>query len=217
MIHPTVIIEGEVEIGENTTVGPYSYLKGPLVIGKNNTICAHVQIGVDPEHKTKPPVGTVYIGNGNTIREFSVIQRGIGDLETCIEDDCYIMAYSYIAHDSLIESGVILCARTSLGGHCRILKRALLGIGSSLHHMTTVGAHAFVGMGSIVVKDIPPFYLVRGNPARFARLHDYSFKELELSPTDFQMIDGEFRSHHPYIKKCLTQFEKHSRRSLLAC
>lgn len=115
-IHSSVIMEGDIEVGANTVVGAHSYLKGPLVIGSDNQIGPHVMIGVDPEHKTKKGLGCVRIGNGNTIREFSVIQRGTGDLETQIDNDCYIMAYTYIAHDSLIESDVILCARVSLSG-----------------------------------------------------------------------------------------------------
>lgn len=60
-VHPSVIIEGEVVIGPNTVIGAHSYLKGPLVIGANNQIGQQVMIGVDPEHKSKPPVGRVTI------------------------------------------------------------------------------------------------------------------------------------------------------------
>jgi|GEM_PF-5391093 len=57
-------------------------------------------IGVDPEHKTKQAAGIVTIGNDNVIREFSVIQRGIGDLDTQIQnkgESLAIAANHYIA------------------------------------------------------------------------------------------------------------------------
>ena len=214
-IHPSVIMEGEIEIGANTTVGPNAYLKGPLVIGSNNQICAQVMIGVDPEHKTKPGVGCVVIGDGNVIREYSIIQRGIGELDTQIQDNCYIMAYTYIAHDCLIESDCILCARVSLAGHCHVLKGAVLGVAAALHGFSTVGAHAFVGMGSIVVKDVPPFCVVMGNPARFAKLHSYPLESLGLKLEDLEVRNSCLQSGNPYVKECIDNFNSNVRRKVL--
>jgi UDP-N-acetylglucosamine acyltransferase len=211
-IHSTAIIEGDVKIGAGTIIGANCYLKGPLVIGENNQIGQQVMIGVDPEHKTKSAAGCVTIGNGNIIREFSVIQRGIGDLDTQINDNCFIMAYAYIAHDCLIESEVILCARVSLSGHCRILKGSILGLSSSLHQFSTVGAHAFVGMGSVVVKDVPPFCLVMGNPARFAKFNSHPLESLGLSLEDLGSEKKCVQSHDPYVQKCLRDFQIHTRR-----
>jgi UDP-N-acetylglucosamine acyltransferase len=214
-VHPSVIMEGEIEIGANTIIFANSYLKGPLVIGENNQIHQQVMIGVDPEHKTKPASGHVVIGNGNVIREFSVIQRGIGDLDTQIKDSCYIMAYNYIAHDCLIESEVILCARVSLSGHCHILKGAVLGLSCGLHQFSTVGSHAFVGMGSIVVKDIPPFCVVIGNPAQFARFNFHPLEQLAIQPHDLEIKNSQLHSEHPYISECINSFKTHSRRQAI--
>jgi UDP-N-acetylglucosamine acyltransferase len=214
-IDPSVILEGEIEIGAHTTIGPNCSLKGPLMIGENNQIGAQVMLGVDPEHKTKPPIGRVIIGNGNVIREFSVVQRGIGDLDTEIQNNCYIMAYSYIAHDCLIESDVILCARVSLSGHCHILKGAILGLSCSLHQFTTIGPHAFVGMGSVVVKDVPPFCIVQGNPAHFAKFNAHPLESLGIKIQDLEIENSELKSQHPYVRECLESFKKHTRRQIL--
>lgn len=214
-IHPSVIMEGEIEIGANTVIGANSYLKGPLKIGENNQISQQVMIGVDPEHKTKQPSGLVIIGDGNVIREFSVIQRGIGDLETQIQNNCFIMAYAYIAHDCLIESDVILCAKVSLSGHCHILKGAILGLSSSFHQFSTIGAHAFVGMGSVVVKDVPPFCVALGNPAHFEKFNSHLFEQLGISIQDLVVYDGRLKSQHPYIKECIRSFVSHMRRKVI--
>ncbi len=214
-IHPSVIMEGDIEIGSNTIIGAGSYLKGPLVIGANNQIGHQVMIGVDPEHKTKPPKGHVLIGNGNVIREFSVIQRGIGDLETQIQNDCYIMAYTYIAHDCLIESDVILCARVSLSGHCHILKGAVLGLACCTHQYTTIGSHAFVGMGSIVVKDVPPFCIVMGNPAHFTRFNSHPLEKFGIKVEDLEIENSALQSQHPYATECMNSFKSHVRRKVI--
>jgi UDP-N-acetylglucosamine acyltransferase len=214
-IHPSVIMEGDIEIGEGTIIGAHCYLKGPLIIGSNNHIGHQVMIGVDPEHKIKPGVGIVTIGNGNVIREFSVIQRGIGDLDTQIQNDCYIMAYSYIAHDCLIESDVIPCAKVSLSGHCHILKGAVLGLASSLHQFSTIGSHAFVGMGSVVVKDIPPFCIIVGNPARFAKFNEHPLEKLGIKLEDLKIENSFLQSDHPYVRSCVNSFNTHVRRKVL--
>lgn len=211
-VHPSVMMEGEVEVGANTTIGAGCYLQGPLVIGENNKIGQNVLIGVDPEHKMKQGTGKVTIGNGNTIREFSVIQRGIGDLDTQIHNDCFIMAYAYIAHDCLIESDAILCARVSLAGHCHILRGAILGLSCCLHQFSTVGAHSLVGMGSVVVKDVPPFCVVMGIPACFVKFNAYSLEKLEIPCQDFVIESGSIQSTHSYVQECLRSFQAHARR-----
>lgn len=214
-IHPSVIMEGDIEIGANTTIGANSYLKGPLIIGKNNQIGGQVMIGVNPEHKTKQAKGVVTIGDGNVIREFSVIQRGIGDLDTQIQNNCFIMAYAYIAHDCLVESDVILCARVSLSGHCHILKGAILGLSSSTHQFTTIGPHAFVGMGSVVVKDVPPFCIVVGNPAHFEKFNPHPFEQLGISLEDLAVEDGHLKSQNSYVNDCIKSFSSHVRRKAI--
>lgn len=214
LVHPSVIMEGDIEVGANTIIGSNCFLKGPLSIGEHNQIGAHVMIGVDPEHKLKPPSGKVTIGNGNVIREFTVIQRGIGDLDTEIQDNCFIMAYTYIAHDCLIESDVILCAKVALSGHCRILKGAILGLAAAAHHLTTIGSHAFVGMGGIVIRDVPPFCVVVGNPAQFLKFNAEALTKLSIPPQELQIEKGQLKSKHPYVQECIKRFTPHSRRKV---
>lgn len=209
-------MEGDIEIGANTVIGANSYLKGPLVIGKNNQISQQVMIGVDPEHKTKPASGAVWIGDGNVIREFSVIQRGIGDLETQVQNNCFIMAFAYIAHDCLIESDAVLCARVSLSGHCHVLKGAVLGLSASAHQFSTIGSHAFVGMGSVVVKDVPPFCVVVGNPAHFERYNSYVFEQFGIAPHDLTIEECRLQSDHSYINECIKAFNLHVRRNVIS-
>jgi len=126
-----------------------------------------------------------------------------------------IIAYTYIGHDCLIESDVILCARVSLAGHCHVLKGAVLGLSSSLHPFSTIGAHAFVGMGSVVVKDVPPFFVVMGNPACFAKLHSYPLESLGLKLEDLKVKNFRLQSIHPYVQDCISKFASHVRREVL--
>jgi len=179
-IHPTTIIEDHVTIGEGTTIGPFCYIKGPVVIGKNNEIHSHVSIGVDGGHRTKESVGTIKIGDDNVIRDYTTIQRSIGGRDTSVGNDCFIMDYCYIAHDCMIEDSVTISPHVALGGHCVIRQGATIGMGASVHQYTHIGPYAMVGMGSVVVKDVHPFIKAYGNPAEWCGWNTHRIEELDL-------------------------------------
>ena len=53
----------------------------------------------------------------------------------------------------------------SLGGHVEIGDWVILGGLTAVHQFTKIGAHAFLGGGSILSRDVPPYVMVAGNPA----------------------------------------------------
>lgn len=216
LIHATAVIEGDVQIGEGTSIGALCYIRGPVVIGKNNKIGPHVIIGTDGEHRTKPSVGRIIIGDNNEIKELTVIQRGTGDRETTIGNGCFIMDHVHIAHDCVVEDDVTMAPNIVLAGHVRILAKANLGVASIFHQFTTIGSHAMIGMGSVVTKDVPPFVLVKGSPAKYGRLNAHAFKSLNISETDFHFTEGRYSSNHPYVAQCLERFTANVRREVLS-
>lgn len=177
-IHPTAVIEGDVQLAEDVEVGALCYLRGPIVIGSGTRIWPHVIIGCEGEHKTRGPVGVIRIGAGVILRELVVIQRGTGDRDTTIGDRCYVMDHCHIAHDVVLAEDVTISPNVTLGGHTRVHRGATIGIGAMTHQGSTVGAFAMVGMGAVVTKDVPPFVTVVGNPARF---HGLNAKGIEAS------------------------------------
>jgi acetyltransferase-like isoleucine patch superfamily enzyme len=54
----------------------------------------------------------------------------------------------------------------------RICEYAVLGVGAQILQGVTVGKRAFVGAGSVVTRDVPPYSVVFGNPARVVRRWD---------------------------------------------
>jgi len=167
-IGPYSVIGANVEIGEGTWVGPHVVINGPTVIGKHNKIFQFASVGEecqDLKYKGEPT--RLIIGDHNTIREFTTLQRGtIQDAEeTRIGSHCLFMAYSHVAHDCILADHIILANSAQVAGHCIIGSHAILGGNSGVHQFCQIGAHAFVGAGSLVLKDIPAYVTVQGYPA----------------------------------------------------
>ena len=77
-IGPYSIIGDKVEIGADTVIGSHCVIKGPTTIGENNRIYQFASVGDDPQDKKYAGEDTrLEIGNGNTIREYCTLNRGI--------------------------------------------------------------------------------------------------------------------------------------------
>lgn len=182
-IHPTAIVSPEAVIGEGTKVGPYAVIDDKVTIGKNCDIQAHAVIrsqvtlgdevavhpfsvlGGAPQHlgyKGEPT--TVTIGNRVVLRESTTVHRGMpfDKGNTTIGDDCYIMAYSHIAHDCTIGKGVILANAIQLAGHVTIGDFVTIGGLSGIAQWCRVGMYCYLGGNSVIRKDVPPFLVGKG-------------------------------------------------------
>jgi UDP-N-acetylglucosamine acyltransferase len=217
VVHPTAVLEGDIEIGEGTTIGALTYILGPARIGARNRIYPHCVIGCDPEHKTEPATGPILIGDDNMIRELVVIQRGTGDRPTEIRNRAYVMDHTHVAHDCLVDDDVTLSPGVVLGGHAHALRGSNLGINAITHQFSTVGSFAMVGMGSVVTKDVPPFALVVGNPARFMRLNVHGVKRAGVDVDQVSIVDGRITGDHPSVRAVLDAFAASARRKLMPC
>ena len=214
-IHPSSILEGQIELGKQVTIGPFCFIKGPLSIGDNTTISAGCVIGTDAEHRLKESNGSVSIGNNVIIKEGVVIHRGTEEYITIIDDDCYIMNQSYIAHDCTLGKGVILSSNVCLAGKVHLLRNCNLGLGALVHQYVTIGAFSMIGMGSVVTKDVLPFSTVYGNPASLKNWNEYKFSELGITANDLKIAHEKLISptHHPLVESEIKAFYKLSQRN----
>jgi len=181
-IDPTVVIRGDVEIGTGNEILPYSVLIGPLTIEDNNYIGPHVTIGTPGQDTKKPRYDSsecrIQIGSGNIIREYTAIQKPCYRDITRIGNNCFLMQSVHVPHDAIIDDDVVITPMVVMGGITHIMTGANLGISSSIHQYSVIGAYSLVGMGSAVTKNVRPFSIyVPGKPVRLNR---YAIKKFGL-------------------------------------
>lgn len=162
-VGPFAVIGAEVEIGAGTSIGSHCVILGPTRIGRDNVIHAHASLGGQPQdkkHKGEPT--RLVIGDRNTIFEFTTFSRGTvdGGGVTRVGDDNWIMAYVHVAHDVVVGNHCILANNATLAGHVVVEDWAILGGFAGIHQFCRIGAHAFIGMGSLVNADVAPFVIV---------------------------------------------------------
>lgn len=77
-----------------------------------------------------------------------------------------VMPNVVCTHDDVVDDFATLCAGVALGGSVRVGTRAYVGMNAGVRERVTVGADAVVGMGSVVLTDVPNGQTWFGIPAR---------------------------------------------------
>lgn len=190
-VHETAIVDPDANLAESVQIGPYAVVGPNVSVGEGTRILSHAVVvrdttigerceihpgavvGGDPQDlKWEGEPTTCIVGNDTTIRECVTISRGTRALgRTQIGDGCLLMAYVHVAHDCQVGDGVILSNAVNLAGHVTVDEQAILGGMTPVHQFTRIGAHAFVGGASRIVKDIPPYVKAAGNPAELFGLN----------------------------------------------
>ncbi|MDD5644079.1 MAG: acyl-ACP--UDP-N-acetylglucosamine O-acyltransferase [bacterium] len=179
-IHPTAIIDKNVNLAEDVEIGPYSVIEGDIRIGRKNKIYPFVHIkgkgviGDGNEIHTGAVIGDVpqelnsdgktssfKIGNNNTIREMVTIHLGSSEKsKTIIGDNNFIMACSHIAYDCVLGNNVVMANAALLAGHVAVCDQAFISGGVVVHQFCRIGKCSMISGNSRISKDVPPFIMV---------------------------------------------------------
>ncbi len=196
-VGPYSVIGPDVKIGENTWIGPHVVLNGPMTMGRDNKVFQFASLGEISQDKTakRDDATRVEIGDGNTIREYVTIQRGTLKEQglTKVGNDNWIMANTHIAHDCIVGSQCILANGTTLAGHITIEDSVGLGGYTLVHQFCRIGAHAYTGGGAVVLRDLPPFVIAEGQPARPRGINSEGLKRRGFTPEDLEAIKSAYK------------------------
>lgn len=184
MIHPTAVISESATIGENVTIGPFCVVddnvtigdgcilkshvvvRGTTRIGKNNKFFQFSSIGEDCQDKKYAGEPTeLIIGDDNEFREGVTVHRGTVQDEsvTIIGSRGLFMVNAHIAHDCVLGDDIIVANNCAIAGHVHIDDFVIVGGAVGIHQFCKIGAHAFLGAGGIILRDVPPFVMVSGH------------------------------------------------------
>jgi len=201
-IHPQAIVEQGAVIGKNTKIGPWTLvasnvvigddceihshvvIKGPTTLGNGNNIFQFASIGEDCQDlKYAGEPTKLIIGDNNTFRESCTIHRGTVQDQgiTQIGSHNLFMAYTHVAHDCVVGDHCILANNASIAGHVHVGNNVILGGMSGVHQFCHIGEHSFVAANALVLKDIPPYLMASGQPAKPYGLNSEGLKRRGFS------------------------------------
>lgn len=168
-VGPYSIIGPDVRIGAGTVIGPHVVINGHTTIGERNKIFQFASVGeANQDKKYKGEPTRLEMGDDNTIREYCSIHRGTvqdGGL-TRIGNRNLLMTSVHIAHDVLMGDDNIVATGSGVSGHVHIGDNVILGGMTGVHQFCHIGSHAMTAGCSLVVKDVPAYVMVGGNPSK---------------------------------------------------
>jgi UDP-N-acetylglucosamine acyltransferase len=163
-IGPYAVIEGPVRIGRGTRVWPHAYLTAPLEIGEECQIHVGAVLGHLHQAVREPQAGGVRIGDRVVIREYATVHRASGPgAWTRIEPEALLMGFAHVAHDCTVGRRVILSNGALIAGHVTVEEQAVLSGHVAVHQFVRIGKLAMIGGLARVNKDVPPYFLVKGD------------------------------------------------------
>jgi UDP-N-acetylglucosamine acyltransferase len=173
VVGPYAVVGPHVSLGDGTQVGAHAVVDGWTRVGRDCRIFSSAVVGSIPQDlKFAGAESYLEIGDQNTIREFVTINRATSlGARTVIGRGNLLMAYVHVAHDCVIGNHAILANAVNLAGHVTVEDYASIGGLTPVHQFVRVGRHAFVGGGSRVAKDVPPYVRAAGNPLRVVGLN----------------------------------------------
>lgn len=195
-IGPFAVIGEHVSIGPGTSVGPHAVVEGWTEIGRENRIFQFASVGAAPQDlKFHGEQSWLRIGDRNTVREFVTMHRGTegGGGETVVGNDNLLMAYSHVAHDSLVGNRVVLANGATLAGHVQVDDFAILGGLCAVHQFTRIGAHAMISGGAMVAQDIPPYSIAQGDRAKTVGINQVGLKRRGFSPSVIRDVKNAYK------------------------
>lgn len=145
--HETAVIDEGCEIGEGTRIWHFSHIMSNSTIGRNCSIGQNVVIS--PEVK---------IGNRVKIQNNVSVYTGV-----ILEDDVFLGPSAVFTNVINPRSAVV---RKNEYKTTWVKKGATIGANATIVCGITISEYAFIGAGAVVIKDVPAYALVVGNPSR---------------------------------------------------
>ena len=146
-IHPTAIVDEGAQIGEDSRIWHWVHVCGQAKIGKG------VSLGQN-----------VFVGNKVTIGDRCKVQNNVSVYDNVILEEGVFCGPSMVFTN--VYNPRALIERKDEYRDTLVKKGATLGANCTIVCGTTVGEYAFIGAGAVINKDVKPYALMVGVPAK---------------------------------------------------
>jgi len=150
-VHPTAVIDADVELGEGTSVWHFVHICAGARIGAHCSLGQNVFVGRG-----------VRVGNGVRVQNNVSLYEGVE-----IEDDVFLGPSCVFTN---VKNPRAFVPRKHAYLATRVKRGASVGANATVVCGATLGEYCFVAAGAVVTRDVPQYALVLGAPAR---LHGY--------------------------------------------
>lgn len=158
--------------------------------GKGATIRQRTRMDVFPFNKFE-------IGENSTVEDFATVNNGVGDVvigdRTRVGISGVLIGPVTIGNDVIIAQNVVISGlnhsyeditipvkdQQVTKGEIRIEDEVWIGANAVITAGVRVGKHSVIAAGSVVTKDVPPYSVVMGNPARVVKQFNFATNKWE--------------------------------------
>lgn len=146
-VHPSAIIDNDVQIGEGSKIWHFAHVLPGSRIGARCVLGQNTMVGPN-----------VSLGDGCKLQNNVALYNGV-----TLEDDVFC-GPSCVFTNVLTPRAFV--ERKNEFGPTLVKRGATIGANATIVCGHTIGAYAMIGAGAVVTKDVPDYALVVGNPAR---------------------------------------------------
>jgi len=150
-VHPTSIIDDDVQIGENTKIWHFCHVQSGARIGRDCNLGQNIYIGSNAK-----------MGDGCKLQNNVSLYEGVtlGDNVFCGPSCVFTNDLTPRAKYPKGDHFLLVCTEVQDG--------ASIGANATVVCGHTIGRNAMIGAGAVVTADVPAHALMLGVPARFA-------------------------------------------------
>jgi len=165
-------------------------------MGSANILHPHAVLGGLPQDTSfkAETVSWLEIGDNNVFREgFTAHRSATEDAITKIGSDCFFMNNSHVAHDCMVGNQTIFANNVAIGGHVEVGSNVFMGGAVVVHQFCRVGSYAIVQGTTGLNKDVIPFMLIGGRPAKHYRLNSVGLRRAGITGARYKVLSSAFR------------------------